>query len=439
MDLRVRIRNRDGRRFVRAELKESSESLGNPGCGWYHVYTFAAKPPADGRPVEEETWLDGECRKEQLALALIDIGSYRTGAISQEALTHIEEIFRFFRREGKQMILRFAYDIRGEARVTEPSDIALVRRHMEQLGGIIGGYERDILVIQGILVGNWGEMHGSRFLDEASVCGLARTWYQVTKGRCYLAVRTPAQWRKIVENKEMECGIEERLALFNDGIFGSSSDLGTYGGAELDGADVAGRWAPSEELRWQEQRMDGLPNGGEALPGPEKIGYREASERMERMHLSYLNSIYHQERLNEWKRETVTAGCFAGVSGYDYIGRRLGYRFVVRDAEKKSGRLKITVENCGFASLCEEADCCLVTEEDGRETDCMRIPTDARHWRSGQKVSLYVSLPQRKNQGGCLRVFLCLKRSSDGRSIRFANAGAGTRILLGEIKECPEI
>ena len=130
---------------------------------------------------------------------------------------------------------------------------------------------------------------------------------------------------------------------------------------------------------------------------------------------------------------------FAGVSGYDYIGRRLGYRFVVRDAEKKSGRLKITVENCGFASLCEEADCCLVTEEDGRETDCMRIPTDARHWRSGQKVSLYVSLPQRKNQGGCLRVFLCLKRSSDGRSIRFANAGAGTRILLGEIKECPEI
>ena len=216
MDLRVRIRYRDGRRFVRAELKESSESLGNPGCGWYHVYTFAAKPPADGRPVEEETWLDGECRKEQLALALIDIGSYRTGAISQEALTHIEEIFRFFRREGKQMILRFAYDIRGEARVTEPSDIALVRRHMEQLGGIIGGYERDILVIQGILVGNWGEMHGSRFLDEASVCGLARTWYQVTKGRCYLAVRTPAQWRKIVENKEMECGIEERLALFNE-------------------------------------------------------------------------------------------------------------------------------------------------------------------------------------------------------------------------------
>ena len=182
--------------------------MGNPGCGWYHVYTFAAKPPADGRPVEEETWLDGECRKEQLALALIDIGSYRTGAISQEALTHIEEIFRFFRREGKQMILRFAYDIRGEARVTEPSDIALVRRHMEQLGGIIGGYERDILVIQGILVGNWGEMHGSRFLDEASVCGLARTWYQVTKGRCYHAVRTPAQCRKIVENKEMECGIE---------------------------------------------------------------------------------------------------------------------------------------------------------------------------------------------------------------------------------------
>lgn len=432
----MRIRYRGGGRFVRAEYKESSEPLPNPGCGWYHVYTFTAKPPPDGRPVEEETWLDEECRKEQLALVLIDIGSYRAEELPLEALAHIGEIFRFFRREGKQMILRFAYDIRGEARVREPSDITLVRRHMEQLGGIICRYAADILVVQGILVGNWGEMHGSRFLDEMSLCTLTRIWYRSIGGRCHLAVRTPAQRRQIMGKEAEGSGMEDRLALFNDGIFGSPSDLGTYGEGEFEGADAAGRRSSEEELRWQERQMDSVPNGGETLSGPEKIGYRLAAERMRRMHLSYLNSIYHPERLNVWKNEKVEEpGCWHGVSGYDYIGRHLGYRFVVRDVKKKGELLKITVENCGFASLCEEADCCLVTQADGGEIGCNAILTDARQWRSGQAVILRAGLPQGKNLGRCLRFFLRLSRRSDGRIIRFANQGAGEQVLLGEIRE----
>ncbi len=432
----MRIRYRVGGRFVRAEYKESSEPLSNPGCGWYHVYTFTAKPPADGRPVEEETWLDEECRREQLALVLIDIGAYRAKELPLEALAHIGEIFRFFRREGKQMILRFAYDIRGEARVREPSDFTLVRRHMEQLGGIICRYAADILVVQGILVGNWGEMHGSRFLDEVSLCTLTRIWYRSTRGRCHLAVRTPAQRRQIMGKEAEGSGMGDRLALFNDGIFGSSSDLGTYGEGAFEGEDAAGRRTPKEELRWQERQMDGVPNGGEALPGPERIGYRLAAETMRRMHLSYLNSIYHQERLNVWKNETVEEpGCWHGVSGYDYIGRHLGYRFVVRDVKRKGEQLRITVENCGFASLCEEADCCLVTQADGREIGCKAILTDARQWRSGQTVILRAGLPPGKNLGRRLRFFLRLSRRSDGRIIRFANQGAEEQVLLGEFRE----
>lgn len=62
--------------FRKDELKESAEELGNPGCGWYHVYTFTAQPSAGGRTVEEEIWLDEACRKEQLALVIIDIGAF---------------------------------------------------------------------------------------------------------------------------------------------------------------------------------------------------------------------------------------------------------------------------------------------------------------------------------------------------------------------------
>lgn len=440
LGLRVQKRYKDGREFIRADYRESSIRLQNPGCGWYHVYTFTGKPPADGRGVRDETWLDEECREERLALVLIDIGDYRSSAIPDEALIHIEEIFMFFRQEDKQMILRFAYDIRGEALMREPSDIALVKQHMEQLGSILCRYAEDILVIQGILVGNWGEMHGSRFLDEISLRSLVRTWYQVTKGRCFLAVRTPSQWRRIIQGEAEESGIRDRLALFNDGIFGSDTDLGTYSAAGTDGADAEGRWRMEEELRWQDRYMGSVPNGGEVLSGTEKVGFRQAAERMGRMHLTYLNSIYHQDQLKIWKKETAEDdGCWKGVSGYDYIGRRLGYRFVVRDVSPKGRELMITVENCGFAGLCEEADCYLVTEKDGREIGCERILTDVRQWRSRMKAGLCASLPRIEELQGSVRCFLRLTRRIDGRILRFANQGAEDQVLLGEYRECAKI
>lgn len=440
LDLRVRTRYKDSRRFVRADYLESSAELANPGCGWYHVYTFAAEPPADGRPVSEETWLDEECKAERLALVLIDIGSYRKDVLPEEALSHIEEIFRFFRQEEKQMILRFAYDIKGEGLMREPSELALVKRHIEQLGSVVLRFVKEILVIQGVLVGNWGEMHGSRFLDEDSLITLVHTWYRVTEGRCFLAVRLPAQWRKIRGSQTLEGGLTERLALFNDGIFGSATDLGTYSAGSSDGPDAEGRRTLEEELLWQEKYMDSVPNGGEALIGSERIGYCQAAERMRRMHLTYLNSIYHQDRLRVWKGESIEDNsCWRGISGYDYIGRHLGYRFMVRDVRKKGGQLKITVENCGFACLCEEADCCLVTEKDGEEVDIRPILTDARKWKSQKKVNLSVLLPRPKDCGGNLRFFLRLTRRSDGRVLKFANQGAETQVLLGEYREYMEI
>lgn len=81
--------------FQSAALKESSDKLQNPGCGWYHVYTFQAQPPGDGRPVEEEAWMDESCQEEQLALALIDIGAFRVSPLSEEALAHVRLILDF--------------------------------------------------------------------------------------------------------------------------------------------------------------------------------------------------------------------------------------------------------------------------------------------------------------------------------------------------------
>lgn len=421
--------------FQSAELRESSERLSNPGCGWYHVYTFKAQPPTDGRPVEEEAWLDESCREEQLALALIDIGAFRISPLPEEALAHIRQIMEFFRGNRKQLLLRFVYDTEGKGMEREPLTLNLVKRHMEQIGGAIRPYWEDILVMQGVFVGNWGEMHGSKFLDDGSLCQLIGVLDRMTEGRCFLAVRTPAQWRRITGSPGTAADLEERLALFNDGIFGSDTDLGTYGIMTRAEAGETGSWSREEELGWQSRYLDSVPNGGEILSCQPLKGYRQAAEDLEEMHVSYLNSIYHPEQLDYWRNEAVEEpGCWQDLSGYEYIGRHLGYRFTVLDVTEKSCELQIALVNTGFGNLCQEAECFLMIEGEPGKYSYQRLDTDARDWKSGQKTLLTAALPKSGCRAGS-RVFLQLKRKSDGRILRFANEGAGDFVPLGQFSE----
>ncbi len=436
--LGVRIKSKGSGKFRKAHFKEKGGLLYNPGCGWYHIYTFTAEPRKEGMPVENEVWLDEACKKEKLALVLIDIGEFRTHELSGTALLHIGEIFKFFREKDKQMILRIAYDTKGRGAVHEPSDISLVKRHMEQLGSILREFAGDILVIQGIFVGSWGEMHGSGFLGREAVCELVHTLYEVTEGRCYLAVRTPALRRMIEEAFGTEGKLRDRLALFNDGIFGSSTDLGTYGALSMGEAKASEKWRPADELMWQDIHAGLSPNGGEALEGLELGGYGQAAEVMGKMHLSYLNSIYQPERLEGWKREIIKEeGCWKGLSGYDYIGGRLGYRFVVRDAELTDrGLLRISIENTGFSNLLEPADCFLAEEDEKGERSRQRLEADACLWRCGRYTQIQAALPKMREDSKCCRLFLELKRKSDKRPLRFANQGEEDRVLLGEYTQC---
>ena len=73
----MRTRSRHAAGFKKADYQEKGDQLFNPGCGWYHIYTFTALPREGTSQVAEETWLDEECEKEQLALVLIHIGAFR--------------------------------------------------------------------------------------------------------------------------------------------------------------------------------------------------------------------------------------------------------------------------------------------------------------------------------------------------------------------------
>ena len=100
-------------------------------------------------------------------LVRFDIGAFRGMSLSEEALEYADEILKCFHSRGKEIILRVLYDTQGKGMEREPTLFSIVLTHMRQLGAVVRAYESDILITQGLFIGNWGEMHGSKFLDQA--------------------------------------------------------------------------------------------------------------------------------------------------------------------------------------------------------------------------------------------------------------------------------
>ena len=281
---------------------------------------------------------------------------------------------------------------------------------------MISRHKGEILIHQGIFVGSWGEMHSSKFLSAAPMTELVQTLYKAIGGICPIAVRKPEQLRSIVEQLELEKKTAVSLTLFNDGIFGSETDLGTYGTEpRIDNSSNNRAWVRQDELDWQETQMQRSFTGGEAVGMPNVIN--EVSPRstansldsslmireLDQMHLSYLNSTYRQEQLNVWKNQSMTWNGET-ISVYDYIGRHLGYRFTVIDAKqiknkeaKKAPKdlqaqsstdnishytMQITIRNTGFANLCEESECKLVAVAESSKAQVFLIDTDPCTWDS---------------------------------------------------------
>lgn len=403
------------KKFHKASLEETMEKLSNPGTGWYHLYTFDVTC-AD--PV-----LYVACEEEEIVLLLIDIGGFRGKALSAEALLSVRQIFHFFRENQKDMIVRFVYDTEGKGMEKEPESGEIVLEHIRQLGAVIREYQSSILAVQGLLVGSWGEMHDSKFLTKTWLIKLAKEMLEATDYQCDLAVRKPAQLRSIAEQLGKKA--KKKLTLFNDGIFGSGTDLGTYGS----GPEVRMR-----ELSWIEENLKDCYIGGEVLAAQDVTGLvcvdgKRAEADFGQMHISYLNSVHQKELLDSWKKGKMMWQQ-RQVSAYEYLGAHLGYRFVVQDVRWKKGSLQIRIENTGFANLCEDAVCRLqICTEDGKTERI--IETDLKKWECHKENILEIRLAKEEQKKGtsCL---LQLFRKKDGRSIRFANQGAEDGVLLGK-------
>nr|WP_296031400.1 DUF4874 domain-containing protein [uncultured Dorea sp.] len=469
------LRKNRKRKFQKNRLHESLEQIKNPGRGWYRIYTYDL--------AQELPELYIACEEETLALLLIDIGAFKNERISESALVYLEKILEFFEKNEKKVILRPVYDTTGHGMEREPGTLQIVKEHMQQLGEVIERYAENILVVQGIMVGDWGEMHGSKFLSDKHLKELTKEYITAMNQSCYLAVRTPRQWKTAAES--MDTHMRNCLVLFNDGIFGSETDLGTYASSDK----------RKQDLKWQYDSLGYGPVGGEAVadvrisgisPGqdialdtmwdngnmsfaePVDLDKNSVMDDLRKMHVTYLNSMHDQKLLDQWKAQTMKWNG-SMISVYDYIGLHLGYRFIVRDATwtavektvpggglrkhfmgKKEKFLEVTVENSGFADLYDEAECIIyVKTSDGgshicpeTETESMieitRPECDARTWKSGttSKIKIPADIlepyiePEQDIQNG-IKIYLQLRRKRDGMNIRFANADADNGVLLG--------
>lgn len=210
-------------------------------------------------------------------------------------------------------------------------------------------------------------------------------------------------------------------------------------------------WAREDELTWQKTKLQQSFCGGEVLGGmntlsessgnkdqsPRTLDWKQVVADLAKMHVSYLNSIYSKEVLDDWKAQCIMWNG-EEISEYDYIRRHLGYRFTVTHVkiscvspEKKKQTqsqisenvITLTIKNTGFANLCEEAVCRLILTENNENIKAFEIKSDPRTWNSGTDTVIECRIPQEiwPQQSKQTKLFLQLIRKRDGRIIEWAN------------------
>lgn len=434
------MRKRSKWKFVSQEFQESTHMICNPGRGWYEIYTFCIGQRCQAEVLERVQEVCGELcgGTDTLALLLIRLEYAGTG-LTQKQLDLADRILHAF--AGKRdILLRFVYDLTGKGMEREPGQFSQVERHLEQLAPLLKKYAPYLYVYQGMLVGSWGEMHTSRYLSGKCVKKLGRTLASISGGQFFLAVRKPSQWRQLFSDGDVEG--TAKIGLFNDGILGSDTDLGTYGASARDMAGWEGAWLPEEELQFQERLCQYVPNGGEVVYGQHTARQPLESivERLRSMHISYLNRC-HDKRVLEywrtlkWEKEDV----WKGTNGFDYIGCHMGYRFFVAYADmqwepgSEYAVLHVDIKNVGFSNMYESAQ--LFVEHEDFEGQCYRdmVSCDVTSWGSGGTVRISYRVPLREGS-----FYLSLRRKKDQCSILFANGGQTEsgmeRVLLGRLR-----
>ena len=406
-------------------FEESDKLFRNPERGFYRHLTLTGLGALP------------DLRKDGRTLVYLKIlaDAFREKEFSVEFLDAIQSGFDIARTSGIKVIPAVTYNNRsGDADASKEQ----IFRHIDQLKPLWKKNADVIYLLKAGFIGAWGEWHGSTHgLDTPKHRQdiLFKILSALPKDRM-VAIRSPLYKRQIFKGelltlkRAFDGSNLARTGFHNDCFLSSDDDVGTY---RHETSRAAGIAYIGGETRF-------TPFGGETCRMHKYGNGRNAIAEMEQLHCSWLNMGYHRGVLQRW----VDQGCM------DEIKRRMGYRFVLRQAkitqEVRPGgilRLNLTLENVGFSSpfnfrLVELA---LRNNRSGDVT-IARLSVDPRYWFPGNSneiertLRIPVSLPK-----GTYSVFLRLPDPypslyDDPRyAIRFGNkkvwdeASGGNRIV----------
>lgn len=413
---------------------ESAEELSNPYIGWYQVQRYLLSDTADS----DLSAVTGQPQGPGLVLLEINLRDYGDRPISSTGLSRLDTLFQAWASTEKQLIVRFLYDWDGNAAEQEPEERSLILEHMSQTASVLNAYSDSVYILQGIFIGSWGEMHGSDYANPEDMRILTEHLSAVISPDIFLAVRTPEQWRIVTGRAEpvsagqaFGSSLPARLSLFNDGMLGSGTDLNTYlDPSSKEPSDSLGKRGREEEIRFQNLLCAFVPNGGEVVIDNPLNDFAAAAACLKSTHVSYLNSAYDEDVLSKWKEDSYDGeGVFHGMNGYDYIGRHLGYRYVLRSSActppglpGETGFFSVTLENTGFSGAYQPFELTLSLTDAGQD-NVYRIPvqTDLRSLASGTKTTLQVPFDPQDCPTGTCRLCLKITDPITGCEIQLAN------------------
>ena len=433
--------------FTPSSYEETADALDNPYQGWYRLYGYQLSDVGapDTQALQKQV---KESSENRLVLLEINLNEYKDRELSAQALSMLESILSTWKNSSCQMILRFLYDWSGNAAQYEPQSVEQIRQHIISCAEVVNRFADDIYMLQGIFVGNYGEMHGSIHLNENDIRTLAKDLVAAIDPSIFLAVRTPQHWRMIAERftpiTEENAFLNTpaaRFGIFNDGMLGSETDLNSYNSGEdpvLSDAsaakDYSQKGSREEELDFQDALCAYVPNGGEVVIDNPCNDLENAIQVLAKTHVSYLNCGYDLAVLEKWKHSVYQGkndDCFNGMDGYHYISRHLGYRYAVAEAKLSlpdgsfqfhPATLQLTVRNSGFSSCYRTFQAEItVKNEDSGNTQSIPVHTDTRLWKSASSAEITVPLDIKRLGCGNYTVYFKLTDPSSQTQIQLAN------------------
>lgn len=398
-------RHRQEEKTVLFSYSENDAELVNPARGFYTQIDY--KEPERLKVIREEG--------HTLSLVTMNLKDHIEEPVPQEDLMRLRALFEEAGRQQVMLLFRAAY--RWDEDCGEP-ELSVMKTHIEQISEVINEYKDVVLAVQTGMIGQWGEWHGSAYLEDEEAMRndamkVVKWWLENLDPSIGLNLRRP-----VFIQTAMEEGLDaDRLGMHNDALLATDSDMGTY-------ADRTG------ELAWCEEHLNAKVNGGEMPYVSEYSEPENAVREFDQLALMYLNAYYNVEVLEDWKSKTID-----GENAYDYIGRHLGYRYSLKTLEttekiyaaSKKIQLKLQLKNSGFSTIQNRFRLYLVVD-DGEEKRFLPLERTNRA-KELETYECTVELTEKMKKGSCF-IGLCYTDAVDDRgkcpgqdahTVQFAN------------------